>query len=166
MKTRAATGRHPPPKFDSSYSRYQTSTLVPKLSLGTGVESIVNNFNIFAIDCVDIWSPKVVQASAGALALQTPLQVSWQEVRKFARERTMKIYAMVVSGGTAPEGLDLGADTILVLGSEAHGIPEQYVADCDGLVTLSMPGRTESLNAAIAGSIGMYVVVQKARGVV
>jgi tRNA G18 (ribose-2'-O)-methylase SpoU len=50
---------------------------------------------------------------------------------------------------------------LLVVGSEAHGIPEAWLDTCDALMTLPMPGNTESLNAAVAGSIALYVACQE-----
>jgi TrmH family RNA methyltransferase len=43
------------------------------------------------------------------------------------------------------------------VGSEAHGIAANQPADCDEKLTIPMPGKTESLNAAVAGSIALYL---------
>jgi len=34
---------------------------------------------------------------------------------------------------------------------------ENWLKDCEEFLTLSMPGKTESLNAAVAGSIVLYL---------
>jgi TrmH family RNA methyltransferase len=46
----------------------------------------------------------------------------------------------------------------LVVGGEANGIPAEWLAVCGERLTLPMPGGTESLNAAIAGSIAAYLL--------
>ena len=64
----------------------------------------------------------------------------------------MILSALVVADGITPEKADLSKNSLLVVGSEAHGISQRYLEDCWQKITLSMPGNTESLNAAIAGA--------------
>ena len=47
---------------------------------------------------------------------------------------------MVVKGGKAPEQIDF-TNTLLVVGNEAHGIPDEWINDCDSKVTIPMPGK-------------------------
>ncbi len=109
----------------------------------------------------DPWSHKVVQASAGALATVrvhvldpagglTPLRGG------------ARISALVVAGGQDPATV-AAARRWLVVGSEAHGLPDAWLGDQVERLTLPMPGPTESLNAAVAGSIACYLL---ARGLV
>jgi tRNA G18 (ribose-2'-O)-methylase SpoU len=44
-----------------------------------------------------------------------------------------------------------------VVGSEAHGLPPEVLERCDRLVSIPMPGGSESLNAAVAGAIVAYL---------
>jgi TrmH family RNA methyltransferase len=46
----------------------------------------------------------------------------------------------------------------VLIGSEAHGLPDEVVASADVLVTIPMVGQTESLNAAAAAAILAYEV--------
>ena len=43
-----------------------------------------------------------------------------------------------------------------MVGSEPHGLSPAIVDSADVTVTIPMPGRTESLNAAVAASIVAY----------
>lgn len=110
--------------------------------------------NIVLIEGTDPWSPKAVQSSAGTIGMLTIFHWSWQEFLE--NKSDFPAYALVVSGGKAPNELDL-ANAWLVVGSEAYGLPDEWVAACDEKLTLPMPGKTESLNAAIAGSIALYL---------
>ena len=51
----------------------------------------------------------------------------------------------------------------LVVGSEGKGMRSLIRDSCDALVHLPMRGKIESLNAAVAGSIALYLIWQ-ARG--
>jgi tRNA (guanosine-2'-O-)-methyltransferase len=46
--------------------------------------------------------------------------------------------------------------TVVLLGHEQRGIPEELVAAADGCVEIPMVGRGASLNVAVAGSLVLY----------
>jgi tRNA (guanosine-2'-O-)-methyltransferase len=46
--------------------------------------------------------------------------------------------------------------TVVLLGHEQNGIPEDIVAGADGCVEIPMVGRGASLNVAVAGSLVLY----------
>lgn len=115
----------------------------------------MNIKTLVVVDGVDAWHPKVIQASAGAIAYLTIFQCTWQELIKYKGNN--KLHALIVSGGKEPNNIDKN-NALLVVGNEAHGLPAEWIADCDDTITIPMPGKTESLNAAIAGSIALYQV--------
>lgn len=118
----------------------------------------MNVKNVIIIDGVDVWNPKVVQSSAGCIGQLSILHLSWQEL--VALKKRPILAALVVSGGANPKNLSLD-ERLLIVGNEAHGIPPEWLAHCDEQITLAMPGGTESLNAAIAGSIALYLLFNK-----
>ena len=71
-------------------------------------------------------------------------------------KKDLKLIALVVKDGTPPDTINF-ENSLLVIGSEAHGIPTQWAEQCEEKLTLPMPGNTESLNAAVAGSIAIYL---------
>lgn len=113
-----------------------------------GIKSIV------VVEGVDPWSPKVVQASAGTIALVRIFQWDWHTLIR--NKKSLRLYGLAVSGGAALSSLDF-KQALIVVGNEARGIPAEWLQECDESVTLPMPGGTESLNAAIAGSIALYL---------
>jgi TrmH family RNA methyltransferase len=113
-----------------------------------GVKTVVT------IDGADVWSPKVVQASAGTLALVNVFETNWKDLLRYKKD--LKLCALVVDGGKKPSHTTLD-NTLLVVGNEAQGIPQEWVAECEETMTISMPGQVESLNAAVAGSIALYL---------
>jgi TrmH family RNA methyltransferase len=116
--------------------------------------------SIFVIGGTDPWSPKVVQATAGTIGLVSLQESSWHELQSHAAQKNIPLYALAVSGGKSPRAVPL-SHGLLVLGSEAHGLTDEIVQSCTDTVTLPMPGGTESLNAAIAGSIALYLALEK-----
>ena len=58
------------------------------------------------------------------------------------------------------ESANLSGPLALVVGSEGAGLRSLVSKSCDLLVRLPMRGRVESLNAAVAGSIALYLAYQ------
>ncbi len=103
------------------------------------------------------WSGKALRASAGS-ALRLPL-VPARDAREAAgllRARGIRSYAAVPSDGISPGALPLGEACALWIGNEGAGLRLSELEACEGRVSLPMPGATESLNAAVAGSILLY----------
>jgi TrmH family RNA methyltransferase len=50
----------------------------------------------------------------------------------------------------------LGEPVALVLGNEAHGLPDEIAADLDQVVRVPLTGRAESLNLAAAAAVLLY----------
>ncbi len=106
------------------------------------------------IEGADPWSPKVVQASAGTLGLLDIFELSWPLLKM--HQRDLQLHALVCKGGKTIDKKT--QDNILFLvGNEAQGIPEHIVQECDQQITLEMPGKIDSLNVAVAGSIALYL---------
>lgn len=114
----------------------------------------MNKRTVIIIEGADVWSPKVVQATAGALAFVDIYELTWQELVE--QKGSLPLCALVVRGGSAPEKLQL-KDSLIVVGNEAEGLPSEHIDQCEQKCTLEMPGNTESLNAAVAGSIILYL---------
>jgi RNA methyltransferase, TrmH family len=114
----------------------------------------MNKKTVVCVETVDPWNPKVIQASAGAITDVSIFRMSWTELMH--NKKNIPLHALVASEGKHPSDVNL-RDALLVVGSESHGIPQDWVEQCDEKITLPMPGNFESLNAAVAGSIALYL---------
>lgn len=113
----------------------------------------MNIDNVFLVEGVDPYGPKVIQATAGTIAYVQIIPTNWQQ---FLQEhKSLNSTALVVDNGESPTSTNLSS--VLIIGNEGQGLPQEVVQDCTNSVTLPMPGKTESLNAAVAGSISMYL---------
>jgi TrmH family RNA methyltransferase len=103
------------------------------------------------------WSSKSLRASAGS-ALRLPM-LSMRHAGEAAavlRLHGIRQYAAMVAGGQPVERAALGEAAALWIGTEGAGLSEKELMLCDMRLTLAMPGETESLNAAVAGSLLLY----------
>jgi RNA methyltransferase, TrmH family len=111
---------------------------------------------IFSNGCVDVYNPKAVRASAGAL-FHVPVVTGVDAVsalERIGRWRVRRL-ACVATGGHDHTSVDLGRPTAFVLGNEATGLPAELVDSgvVDDGITIPMSGRAESLNVGMAAAV-------------
>jgi len=144
----------PKPVLDTSRSLLVAWQISDPGNLGTMIRTAA----AFGLDVAvtagsaDPWSPKVLRAGMGG-----HFQTAVVEVGDLSSLEALRV-ATVMSGGVSPRELPAGRLAILI-GSEAHGLPDDVVAEAHVLVTIPMTGPTESLNAAAAATILAYEVL-------
>jgi TrmH family RNA methyltransferase len=125
-------------------------------NLGTLIRTAaaMNIKEIILIGGVDPYNSKVIQSTAGCMTTVNLYQTTWQHL---IDQTQLNLCALVVQNGTTPGKIDL-KNKFLVVGNEAHGLSPVQVQACHDTMTIPMPGHAESLNAAIAGAIGLYLM--------
>jgi len=107
------------------------------------------------------WSPKVLRAAQGA-HFQLNL-VEGVDVLAFIKNYTGQSLALVAHG----EGIgnlfdiDLTGAIAIMVGNEGAGLSAELVTAATHRVTIPMPGKIESLNAAAAGAICLFECVRQ-----
>jgi 23S rRNA (guanosine2251-2'-O)-methyltransferase len=106
-------------------------------------------------------TPAVVSASSGAsehlLIAQTNLAQAIETLKEAG------LWVVGLEGGQQAERagrVRLDGPLALVVGSEGQGMRPLTRASCDTLMALPMRGRVASFNAAVAGSIALYLAWQ------
>ncbi len=145
----------PSPEVSSLSSGIVLARIQDPGNMGTLIRSAVsmNAPSVVIVEGCDPWNPKVIHASAGTIAKAYIYEWTWQEL--LSNKNKSSLCALVVSGGDSIQEIP-NTNTLLVVGNEAQGIPDQWIDQCNTKATLAMPGNTESLNAAVAGSIALY----------
>jgi 23S rRNA (guanosine2251-2'-O)-methyltransferase len=103
-------------------------------------------------------TPAVVNASSGAsehlLIAQANLSQAIDELRE------ANVWTVGLDEGPesrSPSEVRWDGGLAVVVGSEGEGIRPLVRSKCDFLLRLPMQGKTESLNAAVAGSVALYL---------
>ena len=108
----------------------------------------------------DIYNPKVLRASAGAvLRLPIVTDVSLTDVFEYLGDTPA--YAAHPRGDVSPYELNLRENFCLMVGNEAKGLTDTAANLARAKVSLPMVNSTESLNASVAGSVLMYEAVRQ-----
>lgn len=106
-------------------------------------------------------TPAVVNASAGASEHLLVAQANLAQ--SIAQLKEADIWVVGLEEGSdakLPNEMRLDGRLAMVVGSEGQGMRDLVRGSCDILMRLPMRGKIESLNAAIAGSVGLYLAWQ------
>lgn len=104
-------------------------------------------------------TPAVVNASSGASEHLRIARTNLSQAIDTLKDSDVWIVGIDQNGETVSEKTDrhLRGAVGLVVGSEGEGIRQLVRSKCDILIKLPMRGKVESLNAAVAGSVALYL---------
>lgn len=113
---------------------------------------------------VDMYNPKVVRATMGAIFRVPHLYTddflgTLEELKK----NGACVYAAHLSGTQYYDEPEYAGRSIILIGNEANGLSEEASAAANCLVKIPMEGKSESLNAAVATSLFVYEAYRKRR---
>lgn len=128
-----------------------------RTSEAAGVRGIIMSRNT-----VDIYNPKVVRSTMGAIfRMPFTYTESMEETIELLKSNGIRIYAAHLKGKEEYYRKDYRQPTAFIIGNESNGISEAVAQQADELIKIPMLGRVESLNAACAATILMYEVMRQ-----
>jgi RNA methyltransferase, TrmH family len=107
--------------------------------------------NIFCSnDCVDIYNPKVTQATMGSIAR---VKTDYVDLVSFLNAlKGFHTYSTLLSGNSI-HSTQLKFPAALVIGNESQGISKEVAEICRTAISIPRYGGAESLNAAMATAV-------------
>ncbi len=106
----------------------------------------------------------VVKTSAGATAHLGIAQVTnLRRALDSLKEAGLWVVGTTADAPGSLEEVDFTVPTVLVVGSEGRGMRRLVAESCDILARVPMTGSLGSLNASVAGAIGLYEAVRQRR---
>jgi TrmH family RNA methyltransferase len=114
--------------------------------------------------CADLFSPKAVQASCGAMVSmwlrRTP---AYRTIMESLKSRGFRIVAADVRGSESKMKFSEGENLAVVLGNEGAGISPETLRSAHDVVKIPFNDKkVESLNVAASGAIIMYLTCCRA----
>ena len=120
---------------------------------------------IMSRDCVDIYNPKTIRSTMGALYRMPFLYVDdLKETIHTLKEQNIKSYAAHLDGKNTYDKEDYRQGTAFLIGNEGNGLREEIAQCADTWIRIPMCGQVESLNAAVAATVLMFEVSRQRRG--
>ncbi len=110
---------------------------------------------------VDAYNPKVVRAGMGAHFHLPITNYNWDELATHLSG--LDVWLAEARAGDPYDRVDWRKPCALIIGSEAEGPSEAARQFTQKRVHIPMPGRAESLNAAVAAGVLLFEVVRQRR---
>jgi TrmH family RNA methyltransferase len=126
-----------------------------RTAVGAGFDGIFLYGN-----CTELFNPKVLRSTMGML----PFIPVWHvDESIFAELATIgyELATTVVSGGENIFEKTFAPKTVLIIGSEAHGVSPEVAQHATVNLTIPTRAHCESLNAAIAAGICLFQIAAK-----
>ena len=127
----------------------------------TGVQAV-----LLSPGSVDVFSPKVVRAGMGAHFQICIQKMDWESMVVFCKNTIsppLDIFLADSGEGIPLWEIDLKKPLALIIGGEADGASETARSLTNGYLTIPMPGKFESLNAAVATSVILFETLRQRR---
>lgn len=112
---------------------------------------------IVSTAAADVHSPKAVRAAMGASFRMPVLDgVTFDEAVGWARELGLTTVAADISADKSYAEYDWSKPSLLIFGSEAHGLSVAELASVDNKILIPMADGVESLNLAVSAGIIIF----------
>ena len=112
----------------------------------------------------DVFSPKVVRASAGSVLRMPIAEVELEDLEATFEHLGVQSIATAMDGQSYSDAaVDVAKPVAIILGSEAHGLADEVRAIADHTVSIPMHGKVESLNVATTGAVLAFDMAARRR---
>jgi len=112
--------------------------------------------DIYAINTVDAFSPKVVRSTMGGIFQVNVIPTTYDEL--LSKLQGYNLLTLDMNGEDIFKENKITKPFALVVGSEAHGVSKVLKEKCTQILSLPMVGKIESLNAAVSLSVALYTL--------
>jgi len=110
-------------------------------------------------ECCDIYNPKLLRASMGAILRIPVLKTDSKSFIKESRGNDIKTYAAAFTkNAVSISEADFSGGSCVFIGNEANGLCETTIENCDYSVVIPMSDNANSLNAAAAAAVFAFVM--------
>ncbi len=113
---------------------------------------------ILSSDCADIYNPKTIRASMGAVFRQNTVRVSdlCATIDELKQSGNTVLAATLDKDSHSLFDIKANDKVCFIVGNEGNGIRQDVIDSASGSVVIPMEANTESLNAASAATVLLY----------
>lgn len=128
-------------------------------NVGTVIRT-ANAFGLDAViltgDCADLYHPRTVRSTMGAIFRQKVLEIDRNLLKGFLCDQGLPLYAAALDERAEDvRKVDL-RHAAAAVGSEGRGLSRELLEQCDKTIIIPMNPDSESLNAAMAATVLMW----------
>lgn len=132
------------------------------------VGTVIRTANAFGIDaviltgeCADLYHPKTVRSTMGAIFRQRVLTLDLPELTGILKRNTLPLYGAALHHDSSLLTELNVKNAAVAVGSEGRGLSEEMLSLCEKTLFIPMQPDSESLNAAVAASVIMWEMTRQ-----
>ncbi len=110
---------------------------------------------------VDLYNPNVIRSSVGCLFFQQIAVTNTSETIKWLKSKGIKMFATALPATKMYYDFNYKKSTAIIMGSEAHGLSQEWFDNADELIKIPMLGKTDSLNVSTSAAIAVFEVIRQ-----
>jgi TrmH family RNA methyltransferase len=144
------------PKMDKLESSNETILVIDGVNDPGNLGTIIRTADWFGIkqiicseNSVDCFNSKVIMSTMGSIFR---VNISYQHLPSYLAKADLPIYGALLEGKSIYQ-TEFSSPSIILMGSESHGISEELIPLINHPVTIPGAGNTESLNLGISTAI-------------
>ena len=124
---------------------------IARTALGLAIPGII------AVGKTDLFHPKALRTSMGALFKIPCLSMTWPDLKAWAEKESWQLRAAVCQGGEELSSFSVNAEKhAWVLGNEAEGLSASVISDCARAVTVTQNSDVDSFSVHVAAALLGY----------
>jgi TrmH family RNA methyltransferase len=104
----------------------------------------------------DLFNPNTIRSSIGCVFTNQIVECSNEEARAFLQQHHMRIITTSLRATQYYHQTDYLQPLALILGSEAHGVSDFWMAHADCTIKIPMSGKIDSINVSTAAAIIIF----------
>lgn len=143
--------------------KIQNAVILESVQDPGNVGTVIRTANAFGIDaviltgsCADLYSPKTVRSTMGAIFRQRVLTLELPKLKALLEVNSLSLYGAALHRDSALITEVSLKNAAAAIGSEGKGLSVELLELCDKTVFIPMQPDSESLNAAVAASVIMW----------
>jgi TrmH family RNA methyltransferase len=124
---------------------------IVRSAYAAGVDAIIIND-----EQTDVYNPNVIRASEGLIFRLPVIVASRENTIKFLKEKQIKVLAAALVGAKNYIEANYQKSSAILLGTEATGLSDKWLAAADEIIKIPMKPGIDSLNVSVSAAILIF----------
>ena len=112
-------------------------------------------------ECCDPYSVEGVRATMGSIFAVPLVRTTVEDFIRWRASWPGSVVGTLLTATTDYRRANYRSPTLILMGNEAQGLPQELAAICDVNVKIPLRGRADSLNLSVASGIMIYAVTDR-----
>jgi len=104
----------------------------------------------------DLYNPNIIRSSVGCVFTVNTAMASTTEIIDFLKDKKIQIWAASLTGKSVYSNVNFSKSSAIVVGTEATGLSEEWLAQSDSEIIIPMQGSIDSMNVSVSAAILIF----------